>query len=401
MFPPFSNLLRHDRPARSLARWGAAAAGLMVLAGCAMSPGISFDEVLQAEQRANANAATSMDGANADRPPPGALQEVTPDLIRQQRAAQAKAVGDEVKQLFGTPSQYRIGAGDILNIVVWDHPELVLQPAGSITTDAVSGSPVSNGYNVSQDGQIQFPYVGTFKAGGLTEYEVRERLTARLAKYFTEPKVTVRVQSYRNGRVYVDGSVRTPGLQAMNDIPMTLPEAINRAGGFAVDADRSTVALSRGGETTYINLPQLVQQGVNPNKIMLAAGDMVRVFSQDDAKVYVLGEVTRPAAQPLRNGRLTLNQALGEAGGVSSTSANPRQIFVVRAKGGSGDATQPEIFHLDASSPVSYALAEGFELKARDVVFVDPAPLVRWSRVINLILPSAQIMNVGSEISVR
>ena len=54
---------------------------------------------------------------------------------------------------------------------------------------------------------------------------------------------------------------------------------------------------------------------------------------------------------------------------------------------------QAQIFHLDASSPVAYALAEGFALKSRDVVYVDPVPLVLWNRVISLILPSATIVN--------
>ncbi|WP_324821865.1 polysaccharide biosynthesis/export family protein [Variovorax sp.] len=381
-------------------RWPLSLGAVMLMTGCAMAPGVNFDEALKAEARAAAATATAgpgMNAADADAPPAGALQDITPELIRTQRAAQARHVGAEVQSLFGEPAQYRVGAGDILNIVVWDHPELSLQPAGSITTDAISGSPVSNGYNVSQDGLIQFPYVGNFKAGGLTEYQIRDGLVKQLSRYLNEPKLTVRVQSYRNGRVYVDGSVRTPGLQAVNDVPMTLPEAINRAGGFATDADRSTIAVSRNGKTTLVNLPQLVQQGVNPNQIMLAPGDMVRVFSQEDAKIYVLGEVTRPSAQALRNGRLTLNQALGEAGGVSTTSGDPRQIYVVRAK----PEGNPDIFHLDASSPVSYALAEGFELKARDVVYVDPVPLVRWSRVINLILPSAQVVGVGNNVLVN
>ena len=378
-------------------RWPGVIASLLLLAGCAAAPGISFDEALSAQSSPAAAAGTSKDASGSDAPPPGALQSITPDLIRQQRAGRATDVGDEVKRLFGTSSQYRVGPGDILNIVVWDHPALALAPAGSITTDATSGSPVSNGYNVSQDGLIQFPYVGSFKAGGLTEYEVRDRLSTRLAKYLTDPKLTVRVQSFRNGRVYVDGSVRTPGLQAVNDIPMTLPEVINRAGGFAADADRSMVAVSRNGRTTVVNMQQLIALGVNPNKILLGAGDMVRVFSQDDSKVYVLGEVPRPAGQVMRNGRLSLNQALGEAGGVSTTSGNPRQIYVVRAK---VDGT-PEVYHLDASTPVSYALAEGFELRPRDVVYVDPVPLVRWSRVINLILPSAQVVGVGNAIAVN
>ena len=183
-----------------------------------------------------------------------------------------------------------------------------------------------------------------------------------------------------------------PGLQAVNDIPMTLPEAINRAGGFTAAADRSTVSISRNGSTTVINLQQLTALGINPSSILLSTGDLVRVLSREDSKVYVMGEVTRPVAQTLRNGRLTLNEALGEAGGVNTLSGDPRQIYVVR----NAPDGQPEIYHLDARSPVAYALAEGFELKSRDVVYVDPSNLVRWNRVISLILPSASIVSTTS-----
>jgi polysaccharide export outer membrane protein len=174
-------------------------------------------------------------------------------------------------------------------------------------------------------------------------------------------------------------------LQSINDIPATLPDVIGRAGGFTVLADRSAVAVSRNGSTTVINMQQLTAFGINPTSILIGSGDVVRVLSRDESKVYIMGEVLRPVGQPLRNGRLTLNEALGEAGGINPTSGDPRQIYIVRSTQGN----QPEIYHLDAHSPVAYALMEGFELKARDVVYVDPTPLVRWSRVINLILPSA------------
>ena len=356
------------------------------------------DGLANAEQKARpysittqrATTSSPAEGGSADAPPPGALLSITPELIRQQRAAQATDVGQDVKRLFGVAKPYLIGPGDVLNIVVWDHPELAIAPAGaSLTADATSLSPVGNGYNVSPAGLVQFPFVGNLTLGGLTEYEARDLLSTRLAKFFKNPQVTVRIQSYRSGRVYVDGEVRTPGLQSVNDIPMTLPEAINRAGGFTAMADRSTVSVSRNGSTTVINLQQLTALGINPTNILLGNGDLVRVPSRDDSKVYVMGEVTRPLAQPLRNGRLTLNEALGEAGGVNPTSGDPRQIYVVR----SAPDGLPEIYHLDARSPVAYALAEGFELKSRDVVYVDPAALVRWNRVISLILPSASVVN--------
>ncbi len=391
----------------TLTRWPVMALAALWLGGCAYAPGLSMGnsqaiEGTQANpysitaQRATPAPSTlagTQAGASADAPPPGALLSITPDLIRQQRAAQPTDVGQDVKRLFGVARPYLIGPGDVLNIVVWDHPELAIIPAGaSVGTDASSLSPVGNGYNISPDGLIQFPYVGSLKLGGLTEYEARDLLARRLSKYLKDPQITVRIQSYRSGRVYVDGEVRTPGLQAVTDIPMTLPEAINRAGGFTATADRSTVAISRNGSTTAINMQQLTELGINPSSILLGSGDLVRVLSREDSKVYVMGEVTRPLAQPLRNGRLTLNEALGEAGGVSPLSGDPRQIYVVR----SARDGQPQIFHLDARSPVAYALAEGFELKSRDVVYVDPSSLVRWNRVISLILPSASVVGTTS-----
>ena len=75
---------------------------------------------------------------------------------------------------------------------------------------------------------------------------------------------------------------------------------------------------------------------------------------------------------------------------INPTTADPRQIYVVRAT----PSEQPEIYHLDAKSPLAYALAERFELQARDVIYVDPVPLVRWNRVISLILPSAQAASI-------
>ena len=56
--------------------------------------------------------------------------------------------------------------------------------------------------------------------------------------------------AFRSKRAYIEGEVRSPGLQVFTDIPMTLAEAINRAGGFAPNGDRSAVNLTRDGKTT-------------------------------------------------------------------------------------------------------------------------------------------------------
>ena len=177
---------------------------------------------------------------------------------------------------------------------------------------------------------------------------------SRLQRYLRDPKLSVRVLAYRSKRVYVDGEVKQPGVQAINDLPMTLTEAINRAGGMNPIADQSRVLLTRAHKTYLINLPQLVQRGVNPALIMLAHGDLVRVMSRDDNKVFLSGEVSSPRALPIRNGRLTLNEALGEAGGINPVTGDARKVYVVRR---STDASR--VYQLDANAPGALAVEIG------------------------------------------
>ena len=112
---------------------------------------------------------------------------------------------------------------------------------------------------------------------------------------------------------------------------------------------------------------------------------MVNVRGRDESKVMVMGEVTQQLGVPMRNGRLSLSDALIEAGGVNLSTANPLQIFVIRNEKAGGQS----IFHLDAKTPTAIAMADGFALRPKDVVYVDPVQLVRWNRVLNLILPTA------------
>ncbi|NYT76916.1 polysaccharide biosynthesis/export family protein [Alcaligenaceae bacterium] len=356
-----------------LARLGAITLSAAVLSACALAPGMNMGGPQAAAQ------------AVEDVAPEGALTPITPELISQQRAALTTEVKSDVKRLYGKSKIYTIGAGDILNIVVWDHPELAMSTiSSSRSTGSLSQADIGNGYPVSANGTIQFPFVGSIKVAGLTDEQVRDLLTKRIATYINNPQLTVRIQTYRSNRIYVDGEVRAPGLQVIDDLPMTLPEALNRAGGFTPDADRSSVVLIRNGTSIDINLPQLTRLGINPNKIMLTNGDMLRVLNREESKVFVLGEVFKPHSQPLRDGHLSLTEALGEAGGVDQLTGNPRQIYVVR-KGADDNA---QIFHLDAASPAAFVLANEFELHARDVVFVDAAAIVRWNRVISNLLPS-------------
>ena len=320
------------------------------------------------------------------------LQPITWDLIAQLQQAAPDAMAGNRELLAPTQAQaYRIGAGDVLAIVVWEHPELGMSAMGTDNTAA-------QGYLVGEAGEIQFPYLGKFRVAGLSESEAHTAITRALGRIIRNPQVTLRVQNYRSQRVYIDGEVKTPGVYSVTDLPLSLPEALNRAGGALNSSDLSRLQLNRKGKQHLINMSALVAKGVNPNSILLQAGDMLRVPGRDESKVYIIGEVSKPLALPLQNGRMTLNAALGEAADVSPITGNARQVYVIRTKADAATGTLPSVYHLDAKSPTALILAEQFELQPKDVVYVDASSLATWNRVITLILPSAGLVKTSKDL---
>jgi polysaccharide export outer membrane protein len=322
---------------------------------------------------------------------PAEILAITPRLVRKEKELRNQQVAEDISALLQPAQVYRIEAGDVLHIVVWDHPELSasMLPAGIPGAVGVAGVAVSpmqpqSGFEIDQQGMLDFPYAGKLKLAGLTSVEAHGQLIRRLSHYLKNPKVTLRVLTYRSKRVYVDGEVKQPGVQAINDLPMTLTEAVNRAGGVTPMADQSRIMVSREGKTYQVNMPQMVQRGVNPSAIMLASGDVVRVLSRDETKIFISGEVTSPRALPMRNGRLTLNEALGEAGGINPVTGDARQVYVVRRTSQSS-----VVYQLDANAPGALAMAEGFELNPRDDVYVAATPLTNWNRTISALIPGA------------
>ena len=191
--------------------------------------------------------------------------------------------------------------------------------------------------------------------------------------------------SYRAHDVYVDGEVRNPGVIAVNDVPMSAYEAIARAGGFSETADQSDLVLVRDGVTHRVNFTRMLASGLSPSRLYLKPGDMLRVVARDENDVYVMGEVNRPmSAVPRRTGRITLADALLQAGSVNASTADAAQMFVIR---GALNGT-PQVFHLDGRSPVAMLVAKEFDLQPKDVVYVDGNGLVRFNRVLTLLLPA-------------
>jgi polysaccharide export outer membrane protein len=232
---------------------------------------------------------------------------------------------------------------------------------------------------------LYFPHVGTFKVAGLTTSQVRDALTSRLSKTLQNPQIDVKVIAYRSQKIYVGGEVKNPAVYTVTDVPFTLAEAVNRAGGFLPAADDSRLLLTRGNQVWRLNFPALLTSGNRIGQILLKDGDSLHVPSNLENPVYMLGELVRPGTLPMVHGNLSLAQALTDTGGILSGSADAHSIYVIRQ---AGTANAVDVFHLDARNPTAMVLADRFPLNPRDIVYVDAGTLVRFSRVMGLVLPT-------------
>lgn len=348
-----------------------------VMTGCAMAPGghIDYESTEQ----------VSLDD-QVD------IVPITPSLISTYRAQSEAPTSQNMstemlRQIENY--QYQVGAGDVLNIIVYDHPELTI-PAGSERSAEESGTLVHS------DGTIYYPYIGNIQVEGKTVEEIRRILTSRLSTYITDPQIEVSVAAFRSKKFYISGAVANPGVQPITNVPVTLLDAISQAGGAAENANWHHVTLNRNGEEINLSLYEMLQNGDMSQNLLMRPGDVLHVSSAENQGISIMGQVRNPGHIQAGRERISLTDALSRAGGVVESRAEPSGIFVIRGNG-QGSEKMATVFQLDISNAVALNMGAYFPLQPQDVVYVTSAPLARWNNVISLLLPSISLPgNVAS-----
>lgn len=159
-------------------------------------------------------------------------------------------------------SEYVIGLGDQLQIMVWKEPEL------------------SHSTFVRIDGRISLPLVGDVFAAGKTIKEFRGELEGLLGQIVAEPAVSVMLLQSKSWRYYILGQIKQPG-EFPIDYPITLLQAIARSGGFMEWAKKDEIKIIRRTDDKEIivkfNYDSLVKGDNLAQNIILQPGDTVIV----------------------------------------------------------------------------------------------------------------------------
>lgn len=197
---------------------------LLCLTGCTIMPGMQNPDV--------ANVAPATSCKPAIKP---VLIPITPELVEHPNHQKYT---------------YRIAPADVLNVIIWQHPEFTPK---ELSINQMSGQPSSQGaagregYLVSSTGFIYLPLAGKIHVAGKTTEEIRIAITQRLKKYLKNPELNVRVVDFRGQKVYIVGEIKKPGFVPITDQPLSITDAISLTGGIDSNtADPAHIYVIRG-----------------------------------------------------------------------------------------------------------------------------------------------------------
>jgi len=216
-------------------------------------------------------------------------------------------------------AEYRLGAGDVVRIVVYQNPDLTLET------------------RVSEAGVVSFPLLGNIRIGGLG-ISAAEKLIAdglKSGNFVKSPQVSLTLLQVKGNQASVLGQVNRPGRYPIETADMRLTDLLANAGGVATTGgDLLVLSGTRNGKPfrMEIDLPGVFSADQNrANDVLIQNGDVLWV--ERAPLVYIYGEVQRPGPMRLERG-MTLMQVLAAGGGLNQRGTE-RGIRVHR-KGADG-----------------------------------------------------------------
>jgi polysaccharide export outer membrane protein len=263
----------------------------------------------------------------------------------------------------------QISEGDLLDIVIFDTPEL------------------SGRFRVNLKGDILLPLAVTLHVEVLTLAEITDAVAQRYkdAKILIDPQVTVFVAEFTRRTITISGEVRAPGVFPIV-APRTLSDTLAMAGGLN-DAASRTVSIVHAADPNNIihvtlNVGAQTPESIQEGRIAILPGD--HIYVARSGVIYMVGELQRPGGfQVEHNNRLTLLEAVALAGGLTRIAKGSESRLIRRSPTGREELT------VDLQK-VLYGGGPDMLLTDGDILFVPTSHLKEYSQqIINAAIGTA------------
>jgi len=343
-----------------------------LLSSCAILPGVN-DGPQSRESKLSTNKDYSIEDVKIDIIKINSLTENDFNILNQNNIEELNFKIDNFTNIYNYRYEYILGPADIISINLTD------------TDD------IDNSYEIDPDGMIDMPFIGKIKIDGFTVDEAQNILKEILGNFYKNPDLQISVDEYNSSKVYIVGAVRNQITINLDQKPIKLIEAAIQANFNPNAADKllGTKGFLRRDNRVYkINLNNAFTSLDDKENFYLKKNDVIFVDRNSDS-IHVFGEVTKPG-EYYPNNNYSLTELISTAG-LNQLTSNAKEIYVIRED--FDNFLKIKVFQLDIKNPVNLIAGRKFLLKPKDIVFIPPTEIVKWNRVISLLLPQTDLFN--------
>lgn len=309
-----------------------------------------------------------------------------------------------------------VGKGDVLDITIWEAPPAALFGAVGGSAQLTASGTTARGSSlpeqmVDSDGQITVPFVGRIQADGRTPQDIARAINGRLAGKAHQPQTIVRLVRNAAANVTVVGDVAGSARVPLTARGERVLDVLATAGGVRQPVGKMMLQITRGLKVASLPLATVIR---DPSQnVRLQPDDVMTVLFQPFS-FTALGAVGKNEELPFEATGLTLAQALGRVSGLQDARADVKGVFIFRLENPAmldpatrasarltPDGKVPVIYRINMKDPSTFFIAQSFEIRDKDVLYVSNAPLADIQKflgaIFSTVLPVATTAAIISQ----
>ncbi|WP_427939221.1 polysaccharide biosynthesis/export family protein [Achromobacter marplatensis] len=299
-------------------------------------------------------------------------------------------VEPDVSVALPTVPEVRLVPGDVIRVMISDSAA-----EGAMFASLAVGGTTFDNIRIDSQGTISLPYVGRERVAGKSPAEVETLIRKKLKGITSDPQVQVSLTGDLSGSVLVAGAVKAPGRFSALQGPLTLLDAINRAGGPLLEPHLIRVVVRTGDKSYQFNYQDLLS---GKNQVVPPGAEVV--LERARKRFVAMGAVGDPGLHDLPSNSPSLLEVLGSVKGLSEAKADAAGVFVFRLIDDKDPDTgevkpKAQVFRLNLKEPASMFLARQFLVQPEDAIYVTNAAVYEWQKIIS---PIVQVLVLGRTI---